>query len=515
MNKKILLVGIYDTNTVSLAPQILRAYAQKHSSFAAQFEIVTREFSIFNDTIGQIASVINDERADIVGFSVYIWNVNEVLEVVKILERSVIILGGPQVTGIEADFLRVNPNIDIIVTGEGEDVFASLLEYFAGGKKLKEIPGITTRDIRIPRGPAVELEKIPPIYERIFRDNPNISWISLETSRGCPMGCGFCTWSNERKMRYLPVDRAKQDLDIILAQPTVKAIYLCDSSLLLNKNRAKEILKHIIDADTDKSFRYEFSAEQLDEELIDLLIKLPAHEFNFGIQSINERALRDMGRIFRREVFERNYRLITDKSKGTNNITIDLIYGLPGDNIEGYKASLDYALSLPEVRRILTNPLVVLPGSAFYRDMGKYKLELRDDKSYIAKSNYTFSAIEMELARKYSFFVAVIYFNYCLRDGMKRVSEKLGKRYIDMIIAFMENLPFDIIERGGYPDMVPSVRRDFDRRNTAFIKVIEKYDDIIDHFRSSFKNIYDIDLSGYHENFSDHFYKLKRLLQRA
>lgn len=515
MKKKILLVGIYDTNTVSLAPYILRYYAEKHSSVAAQFEIVTMEFSIFSDTIERMASVINKESADIVGFSVYIWNVNEVLEVIKILRESVVILGGPQVNGIEKDFLRDNPKIGIIITGEGEDTFTSLLEYFVGRKELENIAGITTRDIQTPRGPAVEIEKIPFVYEHIFRDNPNLSWISLETSRGCPMECGFCTWSSERKMRYQSIDKVKHDLDIILSQPSIKFIYFCDSSLLYNKKRAKQILKHIIDAGSDRVFRYEFSAEQLDEALIDMLAKLPGHEFNFGIQSINEKALRNIGRVFRRDVFECNYKLIAEKFKGANNITIDLIYGLPGDNIEGYRASLNYVLSLPEVGRIITNPLVVLPGSAFYRDRDKYKLELRNDKSYIAKSNYTFSATEMGLARKYSFFTTVIYFNYYLRDNMKIVAEKLGKTYIDMIIGFMESLPFDIIEEEDYPDMIPSVKRDFDCRNAAFIKVIERYDDIIDHFRSSFKHMHDIDILGYREHFSRYFHKSRHFLLRV
>lgn len=512
MKKKALLIGIYDTNTVSLAPQILRSYAENNSSVAEQFEIITKEFSIFSDSIEHMVSTINSEGADIVGFSVYIWNFSEVLEVIKHMRRSVVILGGPQVTGIEKDFLHDNPAIDIIVTGEGEDVFVSLLEYFVAKKELENIPGITTRDIQTSRGSAVEMGKCPSIYERIFRDNPGLSWISLETSRGCPMGCGFCTWSSERTMRYLSVDRAKHDLDIILAQPSIKVIYLCDSSLLLNKKRAKVILNHIIDADTDKVIRYEFSAEQLDEELVDLLVELPGHEFNLGMQSTNKNALRDMGRVFRRKIFERNYQYISNKFKGANNITVDLIYGLPGDNIEGFKASLNYVLSLPEVRRILTNPLIVLPGSAFYRDRKKYKLELRDDKSYIAESNYTFSSIEMEFARKYSFFVAVIYFNYCLRDNVKMVAEKLGKSYIDTIIDFMDSLPFDIFEGENYPDMIPSVRRGFDLRNMAFITVIEKYDDIINHFRSSFRNVLDVDLSSHRECFSDHFYKIKQLL---
>ena len=508
---KVLLVGIYDTNTVSLAPQILRSYAEKHSKVAAQCDIVTREFSIFRDSTRHITDEINKEKADIIGFSVYIWNMQEVLEIAKNVTGKVVI-GGPQVTGIEKDILRGNPEIEIIVTGEGEGVFADLLEYYAGKKKIANIRGITTREIQTPQGPDIKLDSIPSVYGRIFREHPEISWISLETSRGCPMGCRFCSWSYGRRMRYASVEKVKRDLDIILKQPNVKNIYLCDSSLLLNKERAKDILKHIIEAGADKSIRYEFSAEQLDNELIDLLAKLPSHEFNFGIQSINKKALSDMGRAFRRDLFEKNYLTIAEKFKDANNITIDLIYGLPGDDIGGYKSSLNYAISLPGIRRILTNPLIVLPGSAFFRDRRKYKLVLRDEKSYIVKSTYTFSSSDMSLARKYSFFVAVIYFNYRLRDLIKRFAEKEKRAYIEMIIDFMESLPFAIIKDEDYPDMVPSIKKDFDHRNAAFVNVIERYDEIVDHFKAFSSHRYDKNLADYTGHYSEHFYRLKSLL---
>lgn len=511
MKQKVLLVGMYDTSTVSLAPQILRAYAEQYPEIKEGFEISIIEFSIFNDSVEDVAEAINKRTPDIVGFSVYIWNIQEILEVVRRVSAR-IILGGPQVTGIEKELLKDNPDLDFILTGEGEAGFKQLLEFFLGKRAIGSVQGVTTRELQNERGPSTDLATVPSVYERIFKENPDISWISLETSRGCPMGCGFCTWSSDKKMRYYGIDRVKKDLDVILSQPKVKSIYLCDSSLLLNKPRAKEILNYIIDAKADVSIRYEFSVEQLDEEICDLLACLPRHEFNFGIQSINQKALKDMGRVFRKEVFERHYQMVTEKFRNANNITVDLIYGLPGDNIDGYKQSLDYALSLPEVRRVLTNPLIVLPGSAFFRDREKYKIVLRDQRSYMVKSNYTFSEHEMDLARKYSFYVAVIYFNYQLRDSIKLLARHNKMSVIDTIISFMDNLPLPIVNDGSYPDMVPSVKRGFDQRNTAFVRVIESYDEIIKDFKLFSSHRFDGVLEGYENGFSEHYYKLKRML---
>ncbi len=504
---KVLLVGIYDTDTVSLAPHILRSYVEQFD-ISSKFEIITREYSIFDNSAEAMARDIREERPDVIGFSVYIWNVDAVLEIIRHID-AITILGGPQVTGIEEELIRENPDIDIIVTGEGEVAFKKLLEYLAGEKSVEEISGITTNKTSTePRMKMVALDSIPPVYERIFTEYPNIRWISFETSRGCPMSCKFCTWGYTKKMRYFSLERVKKDLDIILSQKRIEHIYLCDSSLLLNKKRAKQILQHIINSKTNKSIRYEFTAEQLDDEIIDLLRQLPNHEFNFGIQSINRQALSDMRRTFHRDKFEENYHKVSKKFKEPK-ITVDLIYGLPGDDIEGYKESLNYVISLDGVGRILTNPLLVLPGSDFYRNMDKYGIRLRDKKSCIVRENYTFSEQGIALAKKYSFFVSVIYLNHRLRDCIKSFAKWHMKKYIETIIDFMESLTFDITKR-KYPDMIPSVKEGFEQRNAVFRNVINKYDDIVTLFKAFSDHRYDSLLADYKNHYADHYYKLKR-----
>lgn len=505
--KKILLVGIYDSNTISLASHILRSYV-KQFAVSSEFEISIKEFSIFSHSIEHMVSSIKNENPDAIGFSAYIWNINEILEIIKKLDATIII-GGPQVSGIEDELLKENPDIDIIATGEGEETFREILEFLNGNRTIEQIKGINTRDIKTgPRSILEDLNSIPSIYKEVLEEYPDISWISFETSRGCPRGCKFCTWSYSRKMRYYSLERIKKDLDLILSHDKIEHIYLCDSSLLLNKKRAKQILRHIINRGSDKTIRYEFSAEQLDDEIIDLLTQLPNHEFNFGIQSTNKIALHTMGRKFNRNIFEENYYQAVRKLKEIN-ITVDLIYGLPGDDITGYKGSLNYALSLDKVKRILTNPLIVLPGSEFYQNANEYGIKLRDKKSYIVLETATFSRRDMELARKYSFYVSVIYLNYLLKDCVKLFAEWQHKKYIDVIIEFMESLPFAIV-KDKYPDMVPSVKDGFEDRNRIFKEVINDYDLIVNNFKETSYHRYDNTLADYGNHYSDYFYKLKR-----
>lgn len=508
---KVLLVGIYDTNSVSLAPQILRAYA-KQFAVASYFDIVTREFSIFRDSVSSMISEIEKERPDVVGFSAYIWNINIILEIIPHL-HSQILIGGPQVTGIEEELLDENPSIDIIVTGEAEVVFKELLECFHGERGLESIRGITTRNFNSPpSAEPLELRSIPLFYDGIFKSNPELTWIAFETSRGCPMGCRYCTWGYSKKMRYFPLERVLRELDVVLRQEAIKWIYLCDSSILLNKKRAKAILQHIINNGSDKTIRFEFKPEQFDDEIIDLMAQLPNMEFNLGVQSTNPEALRCIGRSFNRIRFEENFNKIAARF-GESSLTIDLIYGLPGDTYEGYKASMEYALSLGRTKRILTNPLIILPGSEFYRNMDKYGIKIRDKKSYIVYETASFSRSDMELARKLSFYVSVTSLNYKLQNALRLMAEKHKIKHTDIIWNCFESLPF-VLTDDGYPDMIPSIKEDFERRNVIFKRVIDCFEDIITHFREFSRNFFDKELGDYHEAYSEQYYKMMSFISK-
>jgi radical SAM superfamily enzyme YgiQ (UPF0313 family) len=495
---KVLLVGIYDRTTVSLAPQLLRSYAEQFP-IAAQFEIETVEFSIFSDTPDAMATAISSYHADIVGFSAYVWNLEEILAIAPYLDSTVII-GGPQVTGIERPLLENNPALDIVVTGEGEVTFVELLEHFAGQRPLESIDGITTRLLKTTaRELLPELDNRPSPYRRIFNEHPDLSWISYESSRGCPFMCGYCTWGYSRQMRYHSEQRVLDDLRLILTQESIRSIYFCDSSLLLQKERAKRILRFLVEQQCDKEIRFEFDAQQLDDELIDLMAQLPGDEFNFGLQSINPQALAIAGRKFDPVRFEENYRKVVQRLPGAN-ITIDLIYGLPGDSYTGYLDSLDYVIRLDKVRRILTNPLIALPGSRFFSEMEQHGLQLAGGTSYLVTCSNSFSAEDMHKARKASLYVSLLYMNSKLLDAVRREAARLGERPVDFIIRLFAHL--QLLDSNS-PDMVPTSIAGFRARNATLAATLKRYDELV----CAFNHVAATPLSNYHDAFTDQYHK--------
>jgi radical SAM superfamily enzyme YgiQ (UPF0313 family) len=476
---KVLLVGIYDTNTVALAPEILRSYVEQ-LPIGERYAIETLNLSIFSQSEDEMAALIEARGASIVGFSTYIWNVGRVLSLSKRISGTVV-LGGPQVNQVEPSFLEANPDVDIVVTGEGEETFKELLEHFAGERALESIAGIHTRALSTkPREVVADIDAVPSPIARILEENPAIEWIAYETSRGCPFLCGFCTWGYSKRMRYHSLERVFDDLDRLLAHPTLRRIYLCDSSILLEKPRAKAILRRILAKNRSMVLRYEFNAEHLDDEIVDLLLQLPENEFNFGVQTITPRALKTMRRPFHKAKFEENYAKMARRTERTS-ITMDVIYGLPGDDLDGYRASLEYVLGFDHVKWILTNPLILLPGSDFYRDREKLGIVLRDEESCIVEATATFPAEEMRTAIEESFFVSGVFLHEGLATAMRAWARDRGARVLDTIRDFFQSLPFPVLE-GDAPYLVPSIAADFRARNLAMHRVFALYPQILDQF---------------------------------
>lgn len=505
----VLFVGIYDDNTVSLAPALLKAYVDA-SPLGARLNTSACDYSIFSDNAKAMAAKINAYSADIVCFSTYVWNLDMIREATNDIDAT-IFLGGPHTTGIEQDLLTEMPNVDLIVTGEGEKVMVEVFARYLDGQSYEGIPGTTSREHSMPpRAELIDLAEIPEIYEEALARNAKISWIALETSRGCPNGCRYCAWGYSRKMRYYPLDRVLRELDHILSHDSIETIYLCDSSLLWNRKRAKTILAHIADSGSPTSLRFEFNAEHLDDEIIAILGRMHRMEFNLGLQTVNPRALEAIDRGFNREKFETNFNKMAAVF-GMDSLTVDLIYGLPGDNYEGYKASMEYVWSLGPVKRVLTNPLILLPGSEFFKRQTEYGIRIQDKKSWMVTETASFSAEDLANARKLSFYVNIVFLNGALRDGIMAFATETGRSHVAVLEALFDRLPAEMLPE-EYPDFIPSNPDGFAGRNEAVRPFIENYGVLAETFADMAGETGQAVLESFESRHNDQFYKFRRFI---
>src|SRR5699024_3630240 len=132
---------------------------------------------VFEFTINQnqdfIASEIHKKKPDIIGFSTYIWNLEETLRVCEILKQvnpSIkILLGGPEVSYDPVSIMETYRFIDYIIYGEGEETFREFVDLSIKGRGATSIDGLVYREknriiTNISRELIEDLNKIPSPY---------------------------------------------------------------------------------------------------------------------------------------------------------------------------------------------------------------------------------------------------------------------------------------------------------------------------------------------------------------
>ena len=131
--KQILLIALNFENEYSLALYYLQLFILKHKELKKLIDINILEYELNVVKEKKIVVEILDKKPDLIGFSCNIWNIEQTLNIAKIIKtfnKIPIILGGQEVTNSYIDYLTLYPFIDIIVNGEGETVFLELIKNF-------------------------------------------------------------------------------------------------------------------------------------------------------------------------------------------------------------------------------------------------------------------------------------------------------------------------------------------------------------------------------------------------
>ena len=168
----------------NLAIFSLKAYADRKKIPGA--EIILKEYTIDN-YVEDILQDLYEEKADVVIFSCYIWNISFVRELAAELKKVSpdvkIWAGGPEVSYAANKFLMENPTFDLIMQGEGEEVFSELIrltveekcrikDVYKQSESKKVLSGIVEKRYSIERKQAVKEEK--DIEDKHFAGEDNV-----------------------------------------------------------------------------------------------------------------------------------------------------------------------------------------------------------------------------------------------------------------------------------------------------------------------------------------------------
>jgi len=379
----------------NLAIRYLKSYCRSEYP-----DITVREFTI-NDNMDLIVAEIYKEKADFIGFSCYIWNIGETLQIANTLKQVLpgckIALGGPEVSFDALQILNQNLAVDFIIRGEGEETFKELLNALHRGGQLSDIKGLSYRAngqvYENEERPLIEnLDDIPFAYDEGF-DGLDNKIIYYETSRGCPFNCQYCLSSTITGVRFLSMERIRKDLEVFIRN-RIPQVKLVDRTFNCHPKRAREIFKMILEMGGETNFHFEMAGDLIDEETLEILSKAPPGLFQFeiGVQSTNQSTLRAIDRRNDFDKLVRNVKAI--RSFENIHLHLDLIAGLPNEDYRSFHRSFNDVFSL-KPHRLQLGFLKLLKGSGLRLQADQYGYVYRTYPPYEVLKSHDISYEEL------------------------------------------------------------------------------------------------------------------------
>jgi len=361
----------------------LRAYVGE--AFKENVEIA--EYTI-NHAFTDVLADIYLRKPDVIGLSCYIWNIEQMLELVKelakLLPKVPIWLGGPEVTYDAPGLLEKYPQLAGIMIGEGEATFRELLGYYVNRENCEEdqlaaIPGLCLPGGFTTPRELTDISTLPFLYEDMEPFQNRI--IYYESSRGCPFRCSYCLSSIDKKVRLRDMSVVKKELQFFLDQ-MVKQVKFVDRTFNCNHAHAATIWKYLLDNDNGvTNFHFEIAADLLNEEELELLSRMRPGlvQLEIGVQSTNPKTLEAIHRVMDVEKLER---VVARINAGKNvHQHLDLIAGLPYEDYESFGRSFNRVYAM-EPEQLQLGFLKVLKGSEMCERATEYGIHYTDKAPY-------------------------------------------------------------------------------------------------------------------------------------
>ena len=374
----------------------LASYAWKHEEIAETYTL-NGVFFLRDPIDGIVASL---DAPFLMGFSCYIWNIeyNKALAK-KVKERfpaCVIVFGGPQIPG-DASLLEECPFIDVLIHNEGEVSFYALLKAFSSGTSLYEVPNLSFRDsgetVTTSFDAICSVDGLPSpfasgFYERLMREHPDVVFVPLvETNRGCPNHCAYCSWSTgNTRVRLFPLERVFGDLQWV-SDHKMEFIGFADANFGMFP-RDEQIADKLIELHErtgyPKKFQVSYSKDSGDR-VFRITEKLSRAGLCKGVtlsfQTMSETAQKNIGR----SNMDIDYynQLLQKYAEVQIPTYTELIVGLPGETYDSFRSGVEELLENGQHTSLLVHLCELLPLAAM------------DQQAYLRKYSVGYTRIPL------------------------------------------------------------------------------------------------------------------------
>jgi radical SAM superfamily enzyme YgiQ (UPF0313 family) len=267
-----------------------------------------------------------------------------------------IIVGGPHT----AVGLETIPNfVDHVVIGEGERAILDIVEGNPDRVLIKE----RIRDLdELPFPSYEDFIKLP--YDFTTEWFPGKPVFTMNTSRGCPFKCAFCSvysvWGREH--RCFSADRIIEEIKYLVSSHTAKGIYFREDNFTVNRRRVTDFCEQLIRQKINIKWVCETRVDTLDYDLIKLMYDAGCRTFYIGVESGSQRLLNFMEKGITIEQVEAVFRWCHKIGIKT---AASFIIGAPTETTEERKMTIELAKRIkPTVSWF--NVFIGIPKSRLY-----------------------------------------------------------------------------------------------------------------------------------------------------
>ena len=326
----------------------------------------------------------------VVGFGVYVWNVEPTTRVVALLRQVApevrIVLGGPEVSH-ELDAQPIVALADHVVTGAADLAFAELARRLLAGESAP----------RVIEGGAPDPATLALPYAHYDATDIAHRTLYVEASRGCPFKCEFCLSALDRTAEPFALAPFLDALADLHARGARRFKFV-DRTFNLRTDVAGAILDFLLQRQSpdDPVFaHFELVPDRLPAALHARLAAFPPGtlQLEIGIQTWDPQV---QARISRRQDNERaqaNLRWLREHTHA--HLHVDLIVGLPGETLAGFGAGFDRLVAL-RPHEIQVGVLKRLRGAPIARHEAAFELRFDPHPPYALLSSSTLSFADVQ-----------------------------------------------------------------------------------------------------------------------
>jgi radical SAM superfamily enzyme YgiQ (UPF0313 family) len=327
----------------------------------------------------QIADRVRRARPDVVGITAMTQTLIDVVRAIEIVQSAApqarIVLGGPHVHLFPDETIAL-PGVDFLVQGEGERIFADLLDHIDDPTALRKVPGLVFqskgRTVNTGRPALIDDLDALPFPARHLTDvtrydsvlSPRHPVTTMFTSRGCPYVCSFCDRPHlGKKFRARSANSVVDEIQLCV-ELGVSEFLIYDDTFTVRRQRVVDICDEILRRGLDVGFDVRARVDTVDGELLRLMARAGCRGLHYGVESGTEKILE----VLRKKIDLQTVKQVFAETRAAGMQALAyFMIGCPTETVEDIRETFRMARDLDPDFLHLTI-LTPFPGTEIYLD---------------------------------------------------------------------------------------------------------------------------------------------------